>query len=147
MRPTHGHLATRLPLPIAWYTPAPDNRYNGNRNARRALLQPSGEIRTFKTVSSTLADSLDRYFNPFLALPDPPRAPPSPPTRRLGRDFTDNPPRFNSLYHYLRAQKVNATLITMFNSSAAPLCPSLPFSSVCRLSRFAHIPIRNIFNG
>lgn len=26
--------------------------------------------------------------------------------------------RFNSLYHYLRAQKVNATLITMFNSSA-----------------------------
>lgn len=28
--------------------------------------------------------------------------------------------RFNSLYHYLRAQKVNATLITMFNSSTSP---------------------------
>ncbi|KAL4108098.1 hypothetical protein QTP88_018351 [Uroleucon formosanum] len=51
----------------------PDNRYNRTWRMPTIATTPSSlsEIRTFKTVSSTLADSLDRYFNPFLAPPDP----------------------------------------------------------------------------
>lgn len=94
-------------------------------------LSSFGEIRTFKTVSSTLADSPDRYFNPFLAPPDPPTPHVPPPVLGTTSPITL---RFNSLYHYLRAQKVNATLITMFNSST-PLSISVFSSAVSRTLR------------
>lgn len=69
--PTVKYIYTYIHIFI--YTPGPDNRYNRTWRMPTiaTTLSSFSEIRTFKTVSSTLADSLDRYFNPFLAPPDP----------------------------------------------------------------------------
>lgn len=138
----HGYLSTSLPtyLPTYRHMQGPDNRYNRTWRMPTIATTPSSlsEIRTFKTVSSTLADSLDRYFNPFLAPPDPATPHQSPVSG------TTSPITlwFNSLYHYLRAQKVNATLITMFNSSTPLSISSLPpqFLTLCEHFYLKHIP-------
>lgn len=87
-----GEGATRLSLYFSTYllsytTPGPDNRYNRTWNAhhRHHALVVLWRNSDSKTVSSTLADSLDRYFNPFLAPRDPARSPARQPARLLSR--------------------------------------------------------------
>lgn len=136
------YFSTYLPtyLPTNRHIQGPDNRYNRTWRMPTiaTTLSSFSEIRTFKTVSSTLADSLDRYFNPFLAPPDPSAS------HQSLVSGTTSPITlwFNSLYHYLRAQKVNATLITMFNSSTPLSVLSFPpqFLTLCKHFYLKHIP-------
>lgn len=107
-RRPHGYLTATPPppTPLSPYTPnrrtidITDLECRPSRSCSPPTRThyPSGETRTFKTVSSTLADSLDHYyFNPFLGTTAA-----SEPSRHLflphfhsvvtAVDFTDNPP-------------------------------------------------------